>query len=160
MPSPEHAIDVIHPPVSDEPVGFLNSCCAAPPRLCLAQISSTGLLFIVGIAISNRTACIARASRIDGGHASEYLPPQSDRIPSISVSTATMPLWRQSPCISGESHSLISLLAAAITVPLTEYFPSSQLGIPALTSPFVLASWIVILIGQIEIVFMKEQKAV
>ena len=63
-----------------------------------------------------------------------------------------MYLWRKS--------LLISLLAAAISIPLTEYFPSAQLGIPALTAPFVLASWTVLLIGGIESVLMKEQQAV
>jgi urea transporter len=61
-------------------------------------------------------------------------------------------LWRKS--------LLVSLLAAAISIPITEYFPSAQLGIPALTAPFVLASWTVLLIGGIEAVFMKEQEAV
>ena len=58
---------------------------------------------------------------------------------NASLAAIAVYLWRKS--------LLISLLAAAITVPITEFFPSSQLGIPALTAPFVLASWIVFLIG-------------
>ena len=48
-------------------------------------------------------------------------------------------LWRK---------SLVGpILAAIVSVPLTEFFPRS-LGIPALTAPFVAASWVVIaLIG-------------
>jgi urea transporter len=70
---------------------------------------------------------------------------------NASLAAIAVYLWRKS--------LLISLLAAAITMPITEYFPSAQLGIPALTAPFVLASWTVLLIGKIEGVFMKEQKA-
>jgi urea transporter len=71
---------------------------------------------------------------------------------NASLAAIAVYLWRKS--------LLVSLLAAAISIPITEYFPSAQLGIPALTAPFVLASWTVLLIGQIEVVFMKEQKAV
>ena len=68
---------------------------------------------------------------------------------NASLAAIAMYLWRKS--------LLIPLLAAAVTLPLTEFFPSSQLGIPALTAPFVIASWIVILIMQMESVFAREQ---
>ena len=55
-------------------------------------------------------------------------------------------LWRKS--------LFIAILAAMISVPLTEFFPSG-LGIPGLTAPFVVAAWIVITIGQIETVFLQ-----
>ena len=57
-------------------------------------------------------------------------------------------LWRKS--------LLLPILAAGISIPLTEIFPS-WLGIPALTAPFVVATWIVIAIGQIETVFTREK---
>jgi urea transporter len=60
-------------------------------------------------------------------------------------------LWRPS--------LLIAMLAAAIAIPLTEFFPSSWAGVPALTSPFVVAAWIVLAIGQLEVVFTRERVA-
>jgi urea transporter len=50
-------------------------------------------------------------------------------------------LWRPS--------LLLPILAALVSVPLTEIFPK-LLGIPALTAPFVLACWLLIAIGCLE----------
>jgi urea transporter len=152
------AIDVIHPPVSDAPIGFLNIVLRGTAEIMFGANMITGLFFIVGLAISNRMHALlallgSMAGTILGIYhhnavANIYLGIYGYNAALVSIAVY---LWRKS--------LLISLLAAAITLPLTEFFPSSQLGIPALTAPFVLAAWAVILIGKIELVFMKEQHA-
>jgi urea transporter len=152
------AIDVIRAPVSNAPVGFLNIVLRGTAEIMFGANMITGLFFIVGIAINNRThALLALLGSMVGTILSIY---HDNAVANIylgiygynaSLVSIAVYLWRKS--------LLISLLAAAITLPLTEFFPSSQLGIPALTAPFVLGAWVVILIGQLELVFMKEQNA-
>jgi urea transporter len=153
------AIDVIPGPVSDVPVRFITQVLRGTAEVMFGANVVSGLLFIVGIALSNRRhAMLALLGSMLGTILSIY---HRNPVPAIdlgiygynaSLAAIAVYLWRKS--------LLVSLLAAAISIPITEYFPSAQLGIPALTAPFVLASWTVILIGQIEVVFMKEQKAV
>jgi urea transporter len=152
-------IDVIAGPVSDVPVRFIARVLRGTAEVMFGANEVSGLLFIVGIALSNRRhATLAFLGSMLGTILSIY---HHNPIPAIdvgiygynaSLAAIAVYLWRKS--------LLISLLAAAISVPLTEYFPSALLGIPALTAPFVLASWTVLLIGKIESVFMKEQEAV
>lgn len=152
-------IDVIAGPVSDEPVRFIARVLRGTAEVMFGANVVSGLLFIVGIALSNRRhATLAFLGSMLGTILSIY---HQNPIPAIdlgiygynaSLAAIAVYLWRKS--------LLVSLLAAAISVPITEYFPSALLGIPALTAPFVLASWTVIFIGKIENVFMEEQKAV
>jgi urea transporter len=153
------AIDVIPAPVSDVPVRFITQVFRGTAEVMFGANVVSGLLFIVGIALSNRRhAVLALLGSMVGTILSIY---HQNPIAAInlgiygynaSLAAIAVYLWRRS--------LLVSLLAAAISIPLTEYFPSAQLGIPALTAPFVLASWAVLLIGAIEVTFMKEQKAV
>lgn len=152
-------IDVIAGPVSDEPVRFIARVLRGTAEVMFGANEVSGLLFIVGIALSNwRHAVLALFGSMVGTILGIY---HQNPIPAIdlgiygynaSLAAIAVYLWRKS--------LLISLLAAAISIPITEYFPSAQLGIPALTAPFVLASWIVLFIGEIDAVFMKEQKPV
>jgi urea transporter len=152
------AIDVIPAPVSSAPVGFLNIMLRGTAEVMFGANMITGLFFIVGIAISNRmhTLLAILGSMVGtllgiyhhNAVANIYLGIYGYNACLVSIGVY---LWRKS--------LLISLLAAAITLPITEFFPSSQLGIPALTAPFVLAAWAIFLIAQIELVFMKEQNA-
>jgi urea transporter len=57
-------------------------------------------------------------------------------------------LWRKS--------LLLPILAAISSTLITEFFP--LLGIPALTAPFVLGSWLVLAIGYLEPFFCGENK--
>jgi urea transporter len=153
------AIDVIPGPVSEVPVRFITQVLRGTAEVMFGANVVSGLLFIVGIAVSNRRhAMLALLGSMLGTILGIY---HGNPVPAIdlgiygynaSLAAIAVYLWRRS--------LLVSLLAAAITIPITEYFPSAQLGIPALTAPFVLASWAVLLIGKIEVVFMKEQKAV
>ena len=149
-------IDVIQPPVDYTNVGFFAHVLRGTAEVMFGANILTGALFIVGIAVSNwRHALLALLGSMVGTLLGIYHQNPADTIAlgiygyNASLAAIAMYLWRKS--------LLIPLVAAALTVPLTEFFPSSQLGIPALTSPFVIASWIVILMMQMEGVFAREQ---
>ena len=149
-------IDVIQPPVDYTNVGFFAHVLRGTAEVMFGANILTGALFIVGIAVSNwRHALLALLGSMVGTLLGIYHQNPADTIAlgiygyNASLAAIAMYLWRKS--------LLIPLVAAAVTVPLTEFFPSSQLGIPALTSPFVIASWIVILMMQMEGVFAREQ---
>jgi urea transporter len=152
------AIDVIYPPVSHEPIGFINVVLRGTAEIMFGANMLTGLFFIVGLAISNRMhALLALLGSMVGTILGIY---HNNDIANIylgiygynaALVAIAVYLWRKS--------LLIPLLAAELTLPLTEFFPSRQLGVPALTAPFVLAAWIVILIGQIEVVLRKEERS-
>ncbi|AMO25489.1 urea transporter [Ramlibacter tataouinensis] len=147
-------IDVKPAPAPETPAGFLTAVLAGPAEVMFGATVLTGLLFLIGVAISDwRHAALALIGSLVGTALAVY---HNNPVGTISLglygynaSLAAMAvyLWRKS--------LLIPLLAAAISIPLTEFFPS-QLGIPPLTAPFVAAAWIVILIGQLEAVFIKE----
>lgn len=150
------AIDVIQPPVDYTNIGFFAHVLRGTAEVMFGANIATGALFIAGIALSNwRHALLALLGSMVGTLLGIYHQNPADTISlgiygyNASLAAIAMYLWRKS--------LLIPLLAAAVTLPLTEFFPSSQLGIPALTSPFVIASWIVILIMQMESVFEREQ---
>jgi urea transporter len=153
------AIDVTPPPVDHMPGGFLSHVLRGAAEVMFGANIATGSLFIIGIALNNwRHALLALLGSMVGTILGIYHQNPASAISlgiygyNASLVAIAMYLWRKS--------LLIVLLAAAISVPLTEFFPSTQLGIPALTAPFVVAAWIVIFIGQVEVVFMREQDAV
>lgn len=122
----------------------------------------TGLLFLVGIAIGNgRHAALVLAGSIVGmlmawhhtTEATRAIDPERlvDRslLENIALGlygyNATLApvalyLWRKS--------LIPPLLGMLLTVPIAELVP--KLGLPALTAPFVLATWLVLLLGRIE----------
>jgi urea transporter len=64
---------------------------------------------------------------------------------------ATLPalalfLWRKS--------LIPALLGVLVSVPLTELVP--KVGLPALTAPFILATWIVLILGWFDARFLAE----
>jgi len=151
------AIDVKPAAGPDTPVGLVTEILRGPAEVIFGANILTGILFLVGIAISNwRHGVLALLGSVLGTLLAIY---HNDPAASVSIgiygynaSLAAMAvyLWRKS--------LLIPILAALISVPLTEFFPGS-LEIPALTAPFVAASWIVIAIGQPEAVFIREKDA-
>ena len=66
---------------------------------------------------------------------------------NAALAAVAVYLWRKS--------LLNPVLAALVSVPLTELFPG-WLGLPALTAPFVVASWIVLAIGWLETSFCAD----
>jgi urea transporter len=122
----------------------------------------TGLLFLVGIAISDRRhAAWVLAGSIVGmllawhqtSEAARLIDPERlvdrtlfDNIAlglygyNATLAPVALYLWRRS--------LIPPVLGMALTVPLTELVP--RLGLPALTAPFVLATWLVLALGWLE----------
>jgi urea transporter len=131
-----------------------------------------GLLFLLGIAIGNRGhAALVLAGSAVGmllawhhtTEATRALDPERlvDRavLESIALGlygyNATLApvalyLWRKS--------LIAALLGALLTVPLSELVP--YLGVPALTAPFVVATWLVLALGWLETALARNGKAV
>jgi urea transporter len=122
----------------------------------------TGLLFLIGIAISDlRHAALVLAGSVVGmllarHHTTEAMraiDPERlvdrtlfDNIAlglygyNATLAPVALYLWRRS--------LIPPVLGMILTVPITELFP--RLGIPALTAPFVLATWLVLALGWLE----------
>jgi urea transporter len=122
----------------------------------------TGILFLTGIAVSNREhASLVLFGSIVGGIVAGYhvetaqraIDPEQlverDRFENIrlglygynaTLAPVALFLWRRS--------LTLAFLGMLLSVPLTETLP--RLGIPALTAPFVLATWLVMLLVHLE----------
>jgi urea transporter len=129
----------------------------------------TGLLFLVGIALSDRQhAAWVLAGSIVGmllawSHAAQAdRPIDPERLVdrtlydnialglygyNATLAPVALYLWRRS--------LIPPLLGMVLAVPLTDLVP--RLGLPALTAPFVLATWIVLLFGWLESRFLDRQ---
>ena len=150
------AIDVVSAPVVETPIGFFQGLLLKG----VAQVFFmgnvvTGILLLVGIALSDwRHAVIALLGSLVGTALGVYHNDPATKISigiygyNASLAAMAVYLWRKS--------LLLSILGAAIAIPMTEVFPG-WLGIPALTAPFVMATWIVLAIGQLESVFVGER---
>lgn len=119
----------------------------------------TGILFLAGIAVSNREhAGWSLAAAVIGMIVVSYHLDAAERALdperliersqfenvqlglygyNATLAAVALSLWRRS--------LIAPLLGAVLTVPLTELIP--RLGLPALTAPFVLATWIVLALG-------------
>jgi urea transporter len=127
----------------------------------------TGLLFLVGIAISDRRhAAWVLAGSVVGMllawlHAASTKAIDPERLVdrtlfenialglygyNATLAPVALYLWRRS--------LIPPVLGMLLTVPLTELFP--HLGIPALTAPFVLATWLVLALGRLEGRYLTE----
>ena len=131
----------------------------------------TGLLFLVGIALSDRRhAALVLAGSIVGmllawhhtTEATRAIDPERlvDRALlenialglygyNATLAAVALFLWRRS--------LIPALLGMLLTVPITELFP--RLGIPALTAPFVLATWLVLALGWLEGRFLRGRES-
>lgn len=128
----------------------------------------TGLLFLIGIGVSNRQhAAWVLAGSIVGmlmawhhtTEATRAIDPERlvdrslfDNIAlglygyNATLAAVATFLWRRS--------LIPPLLGMLLSVPLTELVP--QFGIPALTAPFVLATWLVLMLGWLDATFLRE----
>lgn len=122
----------------------------------------TGLLFLIGIAIGDRKhAALVLSGSIVGmllawhhtTEATRAIDPERlvdrslfDNIAlglygyNATLAPVALYLWRKS--------LIPALLGMLLTVPITELFP--RLGLPALTAPFVLATWLVLALGWLD----------
>ncbi len=126
----------------------------------------TALLFLVGIALSDwRHASLVLAGSVVGMLVANYhttealraLDPErlverglSENIAlglygyNATLAAVALYLWRKA--------LIPALLGMLISVPITELVP--RLGLPALTAPFVLATWLVLALGWLEARFI------
>ena len=108
----------------------------------------TGLFFLVGIALNDweHAIWVALASLL-GMLVGIYHHASAEEVASLglygynaTLAAVALFLWRRS--------LIPPLLGILISVPLTEYFP--LLGLPTLTAPFVLATWLILVFGWLE----------
>lgn len=129
----------------------------------------TGVLFVVGIAVNHwQHAAIVLVASAVGAIVANYhisgparaldverlierahaevialgLYGFNATLAAIALSLAKKPYW------------ISALLGALLTVPIAEFVPT--LGLPALTAPFVLATWIVLGLGWLEKLMASE----
>jgi urea transporter len=150
------AIDVVSAPVVETPIGlFQGLLLKGVAQVFFSANVVTGILLLVGIALSDwRHAVIALLGSLLGTALGVYHNNPDTKISigiygyNASLAAMAVYLWRKS--------LLLPMLGAAIAIPMTEVFPG-WLGIPALTAPFVMATWIVLAIGQLEDIFVRER---
>ena len=108
----------------------------------------TALLFLVGIGISDwqHALWVVGASAL-GMLVGIYHHDSADQVAALglygynaTLAAVALFLWRRS--------LIAPVLGILVSVPLTELMP--LLGLPALTAPFVLATWLVLLLGWFE----------
>jgi urea transporter len=108
----------------------------------------TALLFLVGIALNDwEHALWVVAASLIGLLVGIYHHASADEVAGLglygynaTLAAIALFLWRRS--------LIPPLLGILISVPLTENF--SMVGLPALTAPFVLATWLVLALGWLE----------
>jgi urea transporter len=128
----------------------------------------TGLLFLIGIAVNDsRHAAWVLAGSVIGMLLASYhvdaaeraIDPEKlverDMFENIrlglygynaTLAAVALYLWRRS--------LIPPLLGILLSVPITEFMP--RLGVPALTAPFVLATWIVLALGCLERAYIDK----
>jgi urea transporter len=108
----------------------------------------TGILFLVGIAISDwQHAILVVVGSVLGMAIGAYHHDSSAEIAALGIfgynaTLAAVALYLNRRSLLGP------LLGIMISVPLIELFP--LLGLPALTAPFVLATWLVLMLQHFE----------
>ena len=160
------------PIVPDPPLPFWVEASAHGVGQVMFQGSLwTGILFLVGIAISNRghAAWVLVGSVVGALAASHQLSEATRAIDperlvdrtlysnillglygyNATLAPVALYLWRRS--------LIAPLLGMLFSVPLLELVP--RLGIPALTAPFVLATWLVLVLEWAERKYLSETRS-
>ncbi len=140
---------VEHPP-SPSSLDITTAIAEGLSEVFLQASLLTGILFLAGLLASNwRHAVLGLLGSIIGTLVGVYHSDPSSNI-SIGIygyngtlAAIGLYLWRKS--------LLIPLLGAIFSTPITEFFPNT--GLATLTAPFVIACWIVIAIGSLEVFF-------
>jgi urea transporter len=153
------------------PFGYIGPVAHGVSQVMFQASSLTALLFLVGIALSDwKHAAWVLVGSIIGALMGSYhaeltaraLDPESlvERALTENVAlglygyNATLAavalfLWRRS--------LIPPLLGVVISVPLTDLVP--LVGLPALTAPFVLATWLVLAFGWVDGKYLRESPA-
>jgi urea transporter len=133
------------PPVA---VNFVEATAHGIGQVMFQASLWTGLFFLVGIALNDwRHAILVALGSLLGMLVGIYHHASAEEVAGLglygynaTLAAVAVFLWRRS--------IIPPLLGILISVPLTEYFP--LLGLPTLTTPFVLATWIVLILGWLE----------
>jgi len=152
-----HKLDAKPPALPEHELNFFDSILAGEAEVMLGASSLTGILFVVGIALSDwRHALIAvLGSAIGTWQARTHLDLEGNialGIYGYNATLAAMAIWLSKSSLSGV------LLSAIISVPLVEYFPKAS-GLPALTAPFVVATWMVLAFDGLDPLIGRNQFA-
>jgi len=144
------APDLHRPPPepSHTPVNFAEEVLAGEAEVMFGAGAAPGACFLLGIAISNvRHAVAALAGSVIGTLAATYRhDPESSiwiGLYGYNASLAAMAAYLARPGL------LAPALAAIATVPIVDWAFAAW-GVPALTAPFVLAAWLVLLLIAVE----------
>jgi urea transporter len=152
-----------------EGVGFFGATSHGVSQVMFQASEWTAVLFIVGIAVSDSQHSVwVLAGALIGALVGTYhataaaraLDPESlidrallDNVAlglygyNATLAAVALFLWRRS--------LIPPLLGILLSVPITELLP--RLGIPALTAPFVLATWLVLALGWLEGNYRRAQ---
>ncbi|SIO65849.1 urea transporter [Singulisphaera sp. GP187] len=149
-------------------VGFVGTVAHGVSQVMFQASLGTGLLFVVGIALSDwRHAAWVLVGSMVGMLVGNYhataavraLDPE--RLVDRSLfENVELGLYGYNATLAAvalylSKRSLIPpLLGILLSVPITELVP--RLGLPALTAPFVLATWLVLAFGWLEGKFLRE----
>lgn len=154
-----------------EGVGFVGAIAHGVSQVMFQASLWTALLFLIGIAVSDwKHASWVLVGSIIGMLVGSYhatagaraLDPES-LVDRALLENVALGLYGYNATLAAVAlflwkRSLIPpLLGMLISVPITELLP--QTGLPALTAPFVLATWLVIGLGWLERKLLHEQAA-
>jgi urea transporter len=129
----------------------------------------TALLFVVGIGLNNwrHGAWVIAASALGVLAANYHVTPEMRAldperlIQRFLIENITLGLYSYNATLAALAlfiwrRSLVPpLLGILISVPLTELVP--MIGLPALTAPFILATWIVLILGWFDETYLRSK---
>jgi urea transporter len=128
--------------------GLAEEVFAGLAEVMFSANAASGVCFLAGIAWSAwRHAVVAVVGALLGTCLAIYHGDPAGQLAlgiyGYNAALAAMAAWLARPSL------VPAALAACVSVPLTEFFPSS-FGVPALTAPFIMAAWIVLLLMRLE----------
>ncbi|WP_165070655.1 urea transporter [Paludisphaera rhizosphaerae] len=143
-----NSLDVSPASEAVAPGGFIEQVLRGEAEVMLGANVVTGILFLVGIALSDVWhAGMALLGSIVGTAMADYHGDPTQAI-SIGIYGYNAALAAMAMFLKRKSLTL-PILAALIATGMTEFFPKS-LGVPALTGPFVAASWLMLAVIWLE----------
>jgi len=136
------SLDAPPAPEAVAPGGFIEEVLRGEAEVMLGANVVTGILFLVGIALSDVWhAGMALLGSVVGTAMADYHGDPTQAI-SIGIYGYNAALAAMAMFLKRKSLTL-PILAALLATGMTEFFPKA-LGVPALTGPFVAASWLML----------------
>ena len=128
--------------------GLAEEVLAGLAEVMFSANAASGVCFLAGIAWSGwRQALVAVGGALLGTFLAIYHGDPAGQLElgiyGYNAALAAMAAYLAWPSL------VPAALAAFVSVPLTEFFPSN-FGVPALTAPFIMAAWIVLLLLQLD----------